>query len=140
MIKNNGKNTDQNVTIKALEDHIDKPSKDERKDETNVHNGHIRGKRKSNDRTKTDNLKRPVANFSRTNGFQMISTSNILILSTLFGLVLTKNLGEITENRLVKTPLKRETNGIGDNDGLNTISYESTLINAFDCLDSALPS
>ena len=106
MTKINGKNTEQNVTIKALEDHIDKPSKDERKDETNVHNGHIRGKRKSNDRTKTDNLKRPVANFSRTNGFYMISTSNILILSTLFGLVLTKDLGEITENKLVKTPLK----------------------------------
>ena len=109
-------------------------------DDTNVHNGHIRGKSKSNDRTRTDNSKRPVANFSKTNGFQMISTSNILILSTLFGLVLTKDLGEITENKLVKTPLKRETTDIGDNDGLNTISYESTLISAFDCLDSALPS
>ena len=67
-----------------------KPSKDKDKDDTNVHNGHIRGKSKSNDRTGTDNSKRPVANFSKTNGFQMISTSNILILSTLFGVVLTK--------------------------------------------------
>ena len=92
-----------------------KPSKDKNKDDTNVHNGHTRGKSKSNDRTGTENSKRPVANFSKANGFQMISTSNILILSTLFGLVLAKNIGEITENELVKTPLKRKTNGVGYN-------------------------
>ena len=69
VIKNNGKNREQNVTIKALEDCMVKPSKDRNKDDTNVHNGHIRGKSKSNDRTRTDNSKRPVANFSKTNGF-----------------------------------------------------------------------
>ena len=53
-------------------------------------------------------------------------------------MALTENRGEITENKLVKSPLKRKTSDIGDNKGLNTIYYEDTLISAFDCLDGGL--
>ena len=60
MIKNNGKNREQNVTIKALEDCMVKPSQDKHKDDANIHNGHIRRKSKGSARTATDNLKRPV--------------------------------------------------------------------------------
>ena len=127
-----------NATIRASEDSNVKPLKDKRKHDSDIHNGQVKGKRKIIGGTGMKSLKRPIANSSRKHGFQMISTANILILSTLFGLALTENRGEITENKLVKSPLKRKTSDIGDDKGLNTIYYEDTLISAFDCLDGGL--
>ena len=53
----------------------------------------MREKSKGNTKTIKDYLKPSIASFSKTNGFQMMSITNIVIRSTLFGVVLTKDLG-----------------------------------------------
>ena len=75
-----------------------------------------------------------MASFSNTNRFQVISVANIIILSTLFGTVLTKNLEGLRENELIKEFSKWKPSNPEDKD------YENTLISAFDCPDSSLPS
>ena len=79
-------------------------------------------------------LKEAHGKFSQYIKFQVISATNIIILSTLFGTVLAKNLEGLRENELIKETSKWKPPNPEDKD------YENTLISAFDCLDSSLPS
>ena len=68
-----------------------------------------------------------MASLPNTNEFQVISATNIIIFSMLFGTVLAKNLEGIKENELVKETSKWEPPSLKDK------NYENTLISGFDC-------
>ena len=70
-----------------------------------------------------------MANLPNIHKFQMISATNVIILSMLFGTVIAKNLEDLERNELVKAP-----------PSLKDKSYENKLISGFDCLDGSLPS
>ena len=107
---------------------------DERKDVTKLYTDYVNKTRKCIDRGIEGTLRKPLISFSNTNSFQVISVTNIIILSTLFGTVLTKNLEGLRENELIKETSKWKPSNPEDK------AYENTLISAFDCLDSSLPS
>ena len=107
---------------------------DERKDVTELHTDYEDKTRKCIDRGIEGTLRKLMASFSNTYRFQVISAANIIILSTLFGTVLTKNLEGLRENELIKETSKWKPSNPEDK------AYENTLISAFDCLDSSLPS
>ena len=75
-------------------------------DELNIETKYVREISKGNAKTIENILKPPIASFSKTHGFQMMSVTNIIILSTLFGVVLTKDLGGLRENGLLKDTSK----------------------------------
>ena len=141
VMQNKVKNKEANESIiKVLGGCMSKPLKDVKEDDANIHTEHVSLKSKGSAIAIKDNSISPMANFSKTNGFQMMSISNIMIISTLFGVILVKDLGGVRENELVRDTSKREPTITGNKDGRSMISYENTLISAFDCLDSALPS
>ena len=72
---------------------------DERKDVTKLHTDYEDKTRKCIDRGIEGTLRKPMASLSNTNRFQVISVTNIIILSTLFGTVLTKNLEGLRTNK-----------------------------------------
>ena len=95
---------------------------------------------KGNAKTIENSLKPSIASFSKTHGFQIMSVTNIIILSTLFGGVLTKDLGGLRENELPRDTSGWKSAKTRGDDVRDMKNYENTLINAFDCLDNALPS
>ena len=76
-------------------------------------------------------LRRPMAN---TYKFQMISATNIIILSMLFGTVIARKLENLDSNELVKESSEWVSPTMEEN------NYENKLISGFDCLDGSLPS
>ena len=135
MIHNNekSKETNRDSTINVQKGCMSKPLKDQKEDDVNIHTEYVRLKSKGIAKAIEDNLKPPIARFSKTNGFQTMSIANIIIFSTLFGVVLAKDLGGLRENGLVRDKSKREPTKTGNNDGMNMIYYENTLISAYDC-------
>ena len=109
-------------------------TENEREIETKIQIDNKDRNRKCIERSKKGILRKPMANLPNIHKFQVISATNIIILSTLFGTVLAKNLEGIKKNELVKETSKWEPPSLKDK------NYENTLISGFDCLDGSLPS
>ena len=87
-----------------------------------------------------NNMRAPITSHSKTNEHKMVSVTNIIIFSALFGVVLTKEIGEIKENSLLKESSRWKSSDTRNKDELNKKAIEDTLISAYDCLDNSLPS
>lgn len=100
----------------------------------------MREKWKSIDTSVESTIRTPITSFSKKNEFKILSVANIIIFSTLFGVLLTKEIGGLRENGLLKETSRWKSSDTRDKDGMNEKTIENTLISAFDCLDSSLPS
>ena len=70
----------------------------------------------------------------------MLSVANIIIFSTLFGVVLTKEIKGLRENEILKESSKWEASETKNKNKMDEKTIENTLISAYDCLDNSSPS
>ena len=69
-----------------------------------------------------------------------MSMTNIIIFSVLIGGVLTKEIGGMKENSLLKESSRWRASDTRNKYEMNEKTIENTLISAYDCLDNSLPS
>ena len=77
-------------------------------------------------------IRASITSHPKTEKFKMLSVANIIIFSTLFGVVLTKEIKGLRENEILKESSRWEASETKNKNEIN----ERTI----DCLDSSSPS
>ena len=134
------KETNNDPSLNLEKEYMNNALGDERKDVPKLHTNYVKEKRKCIDKGIEGTLRTPITSLSKRNEFKILSVANIIIFSALFGVVLTKEIGGLRENGLLKETSRWKSSDTRDKDGMNEKTIENTLISAFDCLDSSLPS